>query len=396
MYSAFICASCAFSGCLTPEDKKTPKNSVEIPSLSRKRNKTVLNNKTISSTVSNDKSVSLNLRQAEYYVHYGDDSIKCTLCPNACILKDGIRSHCRVREKIGNSLYTHAYANPCAVHVDPIEKKPYYHFLPRTTAFSIATAGCCLRCKFCQNWQISQSPPEETNNVYLPPADVIKNAKEAGAQSIAYTYSEPVIFFEYMKDIAKLAKKSKIRNVVISSGYINTEPLKELCNYIDAIKIDLKGFNPDYYRKICEGELEHVKNAISLAKKEGVWLELVNLVVPTLNDGKKEFIEMSKWVVDTVGVDVPIHFSRFHPNHKLRNIPATPVKTLELARSITMEQGLNYVYVGNVPGHEGEHTYCPSCGKIVIKRYGYHISEYHIDKNGKCTLCNGSIAGVFS
>ncbi len=320
--------------------------------------------------------------------------VKCTLCPHGCIIADGQRGRCRVRENRGGRLYSMVYGNPCAVHVDPIEKKPFYHFLPTAAAFSLATAGCNLHCMYCQNWTISQVPPEETQNVDLPPEDVIRYAQQYNAPVIAYTYSEPTIFYEYMLATARLAQEAGLRNVVISAGFINPEPLRELCAAVDAIKIDLKGYDEEFYRKVCGAELGPVLHAIRTVYESGTHLEIVNLMVPTLNDDLDQLRALCRWVVETLGHDVPLHFSRFYPQYKLTNLPPTPVETLERAWRIAREEGIRFAYVGNVPAHPANHTYCPACGEVLIRREGFSVLEYHI-VNGACEFCGEPIPGVW-
>ena len=333
-------------------------------------------------------------REAMYYRQIGDGLVQCQLCPSHCPLSKGSRGLCRVRENRDGVLYTLVYGNPCAVHNDPIEKKPLFHFLPGTTALSIATAGCNLHCLYCQNWAISQVPPEETENIALPPEEVVRYALEAGSQTIAYTYSEPAIFYEYMLDTAKAARPKGLRNVVVSAGYIDPDPLRELCHAVDAIKIDLKGFNEEFYQEVCFGSLEPVLEAIKIVHEEGIYLEILNLMVPTLNDEEGELREMARWIVEKVGPDVPTHFSRFYPTYKLTNLPPTPVETLERARAIAIEEGINYAYIGNVPGHPGNNTYCSACGKVIIARMGFAVMENHII-DGKCEYCGTPIPGVW-
>jgi pyruvate formate lyase activating enzyme len=320
--------------------------------------------------------------------------VQCNLCPHQCIIADGERGTCRVRENRGGRLYSMAYGNPCAVHVDPIEKKPFYHFLPTVTAFSLATAGCSLRCLYCQNWQISQSTPEETQNADMPPENVVLYAQQQQAPVIAYTYSEPMVFYEYMLDTARQAREAGLRNVVVSAGFINPEPLRELCQTVDAIKIDLKGYDEDFYRDVCEAELGPVLEAIRIIYESGVHLEIVNLVVPTLNDSLEQLRALTRWIARDLSPDVPVHFSRFHPDYKLTNLPPTPVETLDRARETAMEEGVRFVYVGNVPGHPGNHTYCPACGEVLIVRQGFTVTEYHLE-GGICAYCQEPIPGVW-
>jgi pyruvate formate lyase activating enzyme len=310
------------------------------------------------------------------------------------VLAEGERGLCRVRENLGGKLYTFVYGNPCAIHLDPIEKKPFYHFLPGTLAFSLATAGCSLRCQYCQNHTISQHPPEETQNYDAPPEAIIAACSQQAAATVAYTYSEPMVFYEYMLDTARLVRRSGLRNAVVSAGFVNQEPLRELCRFVDAIKIDLKGNNEAFYQEVCGGTLGPVLEAIRTIHEVGVWLEIVNLVVPSLNDDTGELRSLAQWVMETLGPDVPLHFSRFHPDYHLLNLPPTPVETLEAARQEALKAGLHYVYLGNVPGHDGNHTYCPHCGQMVIQRSGMATVAMNLVE-GHCGACNTAIAGVW-
>jgi len=320
--------------------------------------------------------------------------VQCSLCPHRCIIRDGERGTCRVRENRRGRLYSMVYGNPCAVHVDPIEKKPFYHFLPSASAFSLATAGCNLRCLYCQNWTISQVPPEETENIDLPPEAVVAGAQQYQAPVIAYTYSEPTVFYEYMLATARLGRQAGLRSVVISAGFIEPEPLQELCRAVDAIKIDLKGYDEEFYRKVCSAGLGPVLRAIQTIYATGVHLEIVNLVVPTLNDNLEQLRALARWVARDLSPDVPLHFSRFYPQYKLVNLPPTPVETLEQARQIALEEGVRFVYVGNVPGHLGDNTYCPACGRPIIVRQGFAVTEYHLN-GGTCAYCGATIPGVW-
>jgi pyruvate formate lyase activating enzyme len=320
--------------------------------------------------------------------------VQCELCPNGCVLELGQHSKCRARMNKDGTLYSLVYGKPCAVHVDPIEKKPFFHFLPGSTAFSVATAGCVLSCKFCQNWQISQAKPEDTDTYDLPPEKVVSNAIAYKCKSVTYTYTEPTVFYEYMYDTAVIAKKQGIRNTMHSCGYINEKPLRTLSKYMDAADIDLKGFTEDFYSRICSGSLRPVLNSLVILKEEGVWLEITNLVIPTLNDDLQNIREMSRWIVKNLGADVPIHFSRFFPYYKLTNLPPTPLETLEGTRKTAMDAGLKFVYIGNIR-HEAENTFCPKCRKVLIERMGYFVKQNNIS-NGKCKFCSTNIAGVWS
>ncbi|MDD5686705.1 MAG: AmmeMemoRadiSam system radical SAM enzyme [Elusimicrobia bacterium] len=341
------------------------------------------------------KDVNVPPKEAQFWEKLPNDFVRCGLCPWRCMISPNQRGFCRTRENIDGKLYTRTYARPCSINIDPIEKKPFFHFLPGEQAFSIATAGCNVGCKFCQNWQISKITPEESDAFYIPPEDIVKAAKKSKAKVIAYTYVEPTIFYEYMIEISSIAKKEGLKNVVVSCGFINPEPLKKLLKYVDAYKIDLKSFNEKYYEDVVGAKLGPVLETIKTIKKSGVHLEIVYLVVPTLNDNPEEVKNMSKWLVQNVGTEVPLHFTRFHPDYKMMNYPSTPVSTVENLRKIAMSEGLKYVYVGNVPpGNEGENTYCPNCKKLLIKRLGFEVVENNVSK-GKCRFCGQKINGVW-
>jgi len=320
--------------------------------------------------------------------------VKCLLCAQSCLIGDGERGRCRARINVGGELRSLVYGRPITIHVDPIEKKPFYHFLPGSAAFSMATSGCPLHCKFCQNWEISQARPEDYRSPAVAPEQIVHAATARNAPVIAFTYNEPTVFTEYLTDIARVARQQGRRSVLVSCGFMNEAPLAEMCEVLDAIKIDLKGFSKDFYRKVCDAELEPVLRSIKQVARSGTHLELVNLVVPTLNDSEKMLTELAKWVVGEIGPDVPVHFTRFHPDYQLLNLPPTPKATLERARAIAMDQGIRYAFVGNWPGHPGNHTYCPKCGKAVIERNGFFILGMHV-KEGRCKFCQTKIAGVW-
>lgn len=335
------------------------------------------------------------LHEALYYRKIDKDTFWCQLCPRKCILTVGKRSFCRVREAKNDKLYTLVYGTVCAVHVDPIEKKPIYHMLPGSFAFSIATAGCNLRCKYCQNWQISQVAPEKVTNIKLSPQQVIEKALANNCRSIAYTYSEPTIFYEYMLDIAKLAKKKGIKNIYVTGTYINPEPLKELCEYIDACNADLKAFSDDVLIPICQSELLPTLEALKIIRSKNILLEITNLILPGLNDNLQIIKQMCNWIKTNLGENIPLHFSRFYPQYKMTNLPFTPISTLKEAKKVAMDSGLNHVYIGNVPQLYEQNTICPQCKKIVIKRYGYTIEENNL-KNEKCKYCQYEIYGIWN
>jgi pyruvate formate lyase activating enzyme len=319
-------------------------------------------------------------------------AVKCELCPTECVLKDYEVGGCRVRINRGGELFSLVYGRPCSVHVDPVEKKPFFHFYPGSRAFSVATVGCVLGCKFCQNWEISQARPEDSDYRDFQPGDLVRGALSTGCKTITYTYTEPTVFYEYMYDTAVLARSYGLTNSMHTCGYINEAPLRELCRHMDAADVDLKAFTGDFYERVCGGRLQPVLDAIVTLREEGVWLEITNLVIPTLNDSKKEIREMSRWLVKNAGEDTPLHLSRFFPYYKLKNLPPTPGETLVRARAEAMDAGLRYVYTGNMRP-DAEHTYCPSCGKVVIERTGYRVRAIKV-RDGKCMFCQVAIAGV--
>ncbi len=337
------------------------------------------------------------LHEALYYEKVDEKKkvVGCLLCPRACSIQDGETGFCRARKNIRGKLYSLGYAQPCAIHVDPVEKKPFFNVLPRTLSLSLACAGCNLRCKFCQNWQISQISPMESNNYHLSPGKLVEAAKSSGCKSIAYTYTEPTNFYEYMLDTAVIARSQGILNVQHSNGYINPAPLKELCKYLDAANIDLKGFSTAFYNKMCEAELEPVLETIKTMKKSGVWVEITNLVITGHNDDPRMISAMCEWVKQNVGADVPVHFSRFFPMYKLTGIQPTPLPSLERARECGLKAGLQFVYIGNAPGNPGENTYCPKCRKVLVRRSGYNILDLHI-RSGKCRYCGEKIGGLWT
>jgi len=336
-----------------------------------------------------------NLTEARFYQQLENGLVQCNLCPNRCTLKPNQRGLCGVRENIDGKLYSLAYGKPVAIHVDPIEKKPFYHFLPGIKVFSLGTAGCNLDCKNCQNWDIAHRDIEEVPSQNMTPKQVVDKAIETGAEAIAFTYNEPTVWYEYMYDIAKLAKEKGLKPVVVSNGYINPEPLKELLPYLSAIKIDLKAFDEKTYMDLNRGQLQPVLDSIKTVKESGVWLEIVNLVVPGYTDKPEEVKKMCQWIKENVGPDVPVHLSRFWPNYQLTNLPSTPEETLIKVRQICIEQGLNYVYTGNIDNQEGNATYCPDNGKVLIQRDGYVVGKNSIDKNGQSEKCPSQTPGVW-
>jgi pyruvate formate lyase activating enzyme len=341
-----------------------------------------------------DLATELSSVEARHYKKLDGGGIECGICPRHCQVTDLERGYCGARENRADTYHTLVYGLPCALNIDPIEKKPLFHFHPGTTALSLATAGCNVNCKFCQNWEISQVRPEQTDNIDLSPQSAVELCRQRGVPTIAYTYSEPVIFYEYMYDIAELGHEHSINSVMISGGYIEQQPLAELIPHLDAIKVDLKAIREEYYRDVVGGELKPVLDRLVQIRAAGMWLELVYLVVPTLNDTEAEFKELARWVKANLGAEVPVHYTRFHPQYLLKNLPPTPVNTLDLAHQVSRGEGLEFVYVGNVPGHPAESTYCPGCGKVLIDRQGYLIRENNL-VDGRCKFCKRQIPGVF-
>ena len=330
-----------------------------------------------------------------YHYKITPRGVECTNCPNNCTLKRMETSKCRNRINVKDKLYSIAYGNPCAVHIDPIEKKPFYHVLPSSRAFSIATAGCNFACLNCQNWEISQKSPKETVNIDLMPASVVEACLKNNCESIAYTYAEPTVFYEYVYDTARLAKASGIKNVYKSNGYINEQPLRMLCKYLDAANIDLKGFTESTYLKLNAGKLAPVLRTLQVLKEEGVWLEITNLIIPSWTDDMKTIRNMCKWLVANRLDENPLHFSRFSPLHKLTQLPSTPLLTLQKARETALDEGIKYVYIGNVPGANCEDTICPKCKKTVVERKGFRVIQNNIN-SGKCKFCGYKVAGVWA
>jgi pyruvate formate lyase activating enzyme len=332
-----------------------------------------------------------------FYEKLDDEMVKCNLCSHHCSqIADSKRGICGVRENRDGKLYSLVYGKAVARAVDPIEKKPLFNFLPGSKSYSIATVGCNFRCDNCQNYDISQLPKGRGTIVGddVPPEEIVLAAKLSNCKSIAYTYSEPTIFFEYAYDTAKHAKKEGIKNVFVTNGYITPEALKEISPYLDAANIDLKSFSDEFYRKRCGARLEPVLESIRLYKSLGIWTEITTLIIPTLNDSEEELRKIAEFISE-VGEDTPWHISQFYPTYKLIDLPRTPVETLRKAREIGLEAGLKYVYEGNVPGEDGENTYCPNCGKMLIHRFGYRIHENKIKKS-KCTYCGAEIDGIYT
>lgn len=333
--------------------------------------------------------------EAKFYQKLANKKIKCALCPRECTVGDRERGYCGVRENRDGVYYTLVHSRVCAAHVDPIEKKPLFHYLPGTVAFSLGTAGCNVNCKFCQNWNISQARPEQIAAEYAPPQRVAELAKQYNCPTIAYTYNEPVIYSEYLMDTADAGHAAGLRSIVVSNGYIQEEALRAAYGKMDAVKIDLKSFSESYYRNVVTGQLKPVLDTLVTLRKMGKWTEIVYLMLPTLNDSDAELRGLSSWIKTNLGVDVPLHFTQYHPEYLLKNLPITPVATLERAKAIADAEGLHYVYIGNVPGHPAQNTYCPKCRKLLVERVGFTASKKLIREDGACPICRHPIPGVW-
>lgn len=319
----------------------------------------------------------------------------CGLCPRRCFLPEGMKGWCRVRVNAGGSLYTLVFGRAAAVHVDPIEKKPVFHLLPGSSAFSVATAGCNLGCEFCQNWSLSQEDPESLPADTLLPEQIVAAALRTGSRSIAYTYSEPVVFYEYMAETARLARSAGLYNIVITAGYIEPEPLRRLLPLLDVVKVDLKSLDPGYYRTIVGGRLEFVQRTLEVLARSGVQLEIVNLIVPGQNDSAEQVTHLSRWVKERLGPDTPVFFSRFIPCYRMPNTVMTPASDLQAARDLARREGLKYVYIGNLTGDEGENTFCPACGLRLVHRIGYAVLA-NVIRGGRCPRCGERIPGIWT
>jgi len=335
------------------------------------------------------------MKEAMFYEKLDESTVRCHLCPHNCKINESKRGICAVRENKNGVLHSLVYGKVVARSIDPIEKKPFFHFYPGSTSFSIATVGCNFRCKNCQNSDISQMPKNKKRIVGedTTPQETVDAAKHHNCRSISYTYTEPTIFFEYAYDVAKLAHEEGIYNVFVSNGYTTEEAIRAIAPYLDAINVDLKGLSDELYHKNCGGHLQPVLDAIKLYKSLDVWVEVTTLVIPTLNDSEEDFRGLAEFI-KSVGVDIPWHISQFYPTYKLTDLPRTPVTTLHEARDIGFEVGLRYVYEGNVPGEGRENTCCHNCGTLLIRRYGFQILENNMS-DSKCPNCGAKIDGVF-
>ena len=330
-------------------------------------------------------------REARFYEVLEGGLVRCTICPRRCVLKPGQRGFCGTRENRDGRLYSLIYGEVSASAVDPIEKKPLFHFEPGSLTFSISSVGCNFKCPWCQNYHISHARPEDYRTVRMEPEEVVRLAKQYGCPSISITYNEPIIWLEFVEDVGKLAKREGLEVVLVTNGYITLEALDAVAGLIDAANVDVKAFRNDFYRRYCKGDLESVLQATVAMKEKGIHVETTNLIIPGLNDSEEELRDLCRWHYENLGPDTPIHFSRFFPCYKMLFKQPTPTSTLRKAQEIALEAGLRYVYVGNLPGNPGEHTYCPGCGRPVIKRLGFEIVEWRLDEHMRCTDCGTRI-----
>jgi len=335
------------------------------------------------------------LYKAKYCERLSNGAIGCQLCPHACVIGNGRRGHCGVRENRNGVLYSLVYGRPCITNLDPIEKKPLFHVLPGARAFSLATVGCNFTCKFCQNWDASQATVETLPAPYKAPQEIAQNASSEKARLLAFTYTEPTVSSEYILDCVAAARELGIGSVVVSNGFIQKEPLLDLAKCLTAYKVDLKAFTDDFYHTTCGGRLAPVLDTLERLAAAGTWFEVVVLIIPGMNDSPEELKRMSGWIVKTLGPDVPVHFSRYHPAYKLQNLPPTPMQTLARARETAQAEGCHFVYLGNVAGDEGQHTYCPACKSVLLRRYGYMVLENKLNA-GACFHCGAKIPGVWA
>lgn len=336
------------------------------------------------------------MKEAMFYSLEDVDRVRCGLCRFRCLISDGSRGICNVRENHKGTLYSLVDGKICAEYIDPIEKKPLFHFLPGSRSYSIATPGCNFRCRHCQNYEISQVEPHAPvlGDVHTP-QQIVQRATAAGCRSISYSYTEPTMFYEFAYDTARLAKEAGLSNVFVTNGYISRDALATIAPCLDAANIDLKGFTESFYRDVVKARLSEVLDSILEYHKHGIWIELTTLIIPGLNDSESELQGIAEFIVSNLGADTPWHVTQFYPTYLLSNYPRTPVGTLKKARDIGLSAGLRYVYEGNVAGNGGENTSCHSCGALLIQRYGFMIDSNRIS-NGECPDCGARVAGIFS
>lgn len=336
----------------------------------------------------------LGARPSPWFTELPEQRVRCDLCPRKCRLNPGERGACKVRENRRGKGYTLVYGTPAILQTDPVERKPFFHVLPGSRSISVATAGCNFHCKFCQVWDMALAAPENVHAYAVTPAAVVEHARNADTRSVAYTFGEPVVFFEYMLDIAQEVRQAGLLNLLHSNGAIEPAPLRELSSALDGANIDLKGFDQTYYRDVCGGDLAPVLRTLQHLREAGVHLEITTLIIPTLNDQPSMIRRLTRWVFKELGAQTPLHLLRFYPLYQLANLPPTPVSTLEQAKAIAHDEGLQYVYLSNVTGHPSESTYCPQCEQVVIDRIGFMVDAVNIE-NGTCAHCGEAIKGVW-
>jgi len=332
------------------------------------------------------------MKESRFFEAFRDDAVRCTVCPRKCVIQPGKQGFCGVKENRDGKLVSLTYGELTAIAIDPIEKKPLAHFYPGSRSLSISSVGCSFTCPWCQNWHLSASKPGQLTTRYASPGEVVRMAERQECASIAYTYNEPLINLDYVEDVARLAKKKDIKNVLVTNGYISKEALGKVVDVIDAANVDWKAFNAPFYKEHCGGDLQDVLDATVEMKRSGVHIEVTFLVIPETNDDEDETRSMARFLVEKLGPDTPLHLSRFFPHHEFNHLPSTPVSTLYRAREIALEEGVEYVYVGNVPLNEYGDTYCPGCGERVVERQGYTISDWRLDDENRCKKCGNSIA----
>ncbi len=332
--------------------------------------------------------------EAKFYQRLEGNKVWCQLCFRKCIIAEGERGFCRVRENRGGKLYSLVYGKPGGLQIDPIELEPMYHMFPGHRNLCVFTASCNFSCKHCHNWHITTRGPEELRSRNYSPEEVVEEAIKKGCKSISHSINEPTVFYEYMYDIARIAKEKGLLTLFHTNGSLSPQPLRALLKYMDGVTVDLKGFTEEFYREISSAELEPVLMTLKIIREEGVWLEITNLIIPTLNDDMKDIRRMCEWIKENLGEDVPLHFTRFSPAYKLTRLPPTPIETLEAARKIAVEMGLNYVTIGNVPGHRYNSTFCPRCKKRLIHRVHFTVLNNNIE-DGKCRFCQYEIPGIW-
>jgi len=334
------------------------------------------------------------LHEAMFYRTLADDVVQCQVCFRKCTVREGRLGFCRNKKNVGGKYYSLVYGRPCALQIDPIEKEPAFHMLPGATIFCTGTASCNQRCKFCQNWEMSQNTLGQMWNLDAFPEEVVDMALEEGCDAVSFTYNEPTVFYEQMFDTAKLAKEKGLRALFHTNGTMNPEPLFALLEVMDAVTVDLKAFTSEFYQRVSSSELWPVLRTLRNIRKVGKHLEIVNLVIPTKNDDLDDIGRMCVWIRESLGSEIPFHFIRFFPAYKYQRLPPTPIETLEEAARIANEEGLRYVYIGNVPGHERNSTFCPQCGERIIHRV--HFGMLSIDmEHGKCRFCGHEIPGIW-